>query len=43
MHASFRPPDADESPDRYLVLAPDTPEERDFCRALMAFFHDHNM
>ena len=41
MRARFRPFD-DEPPSRYLVLVPDTPEERAFCRALMAFFREHD-
>ncbi len=40
MRCRFRPPEDDEQPGRYLMLIPDTVEERTFCRELMEFFRE---
>lgn len=41
MRARFRP-FPDEPPNRYLVLVPEARTEREFCRALMAFWREHD-
>lgn len=40
MRVTFRTDE--EEPHRHLILAPDSPEERGFCRELISFFRAHD-